>query len=449
MIGAANVLQVGRYSAKCGYLSTVKLVRRLTEYSSSTSSIDGSKTPSMRKPHPRSSRGVNTAPKHQKTEVDKSNSSPPLSLSSKIPTELLQRLLNVFNSALYCHTEHDLSTLIQQVKQCLFKRDFANAFGRVEFLEAYAVRWSPSRALAYTHILCGIPILATCLLSKRLDSLDDTEQQFSTESSDLFRVAKEHKADVSRVVCIGAGGGAEIVALGGFLEHLQEDLSIQQRVSGICQSLHQKLPRVHLDITAIDIAEWDSVIERLHYGITKAPTPSQYASAETKAASCPLVDPSAYAVRFVQQDVLNMDVTDLTATFAEVPLVTLMFTLNELYSTSMTATTKFLLSLTMLLKPGALLLVVDSPGSYSTVKLGSSSESHDECDLKKYPMQWLLDHTLLESATIGSSKNASAGNDQWEKLVSRESEWFRLPKELVYPIDLEDIRYQVHLYRRL
>ncbi|KAK4692724.1 25S rRNA (uracil2843-N3)-methyltransferase, partial [Lecanoromycetidae sp. Uapishka_2] len=125
-----------------------------------------------------------------------------------------------------------------------------------------------------------------------------------------------------------------------------------------------------------------------------------------------------------------------------------MFTLNELYATSISATTNLLLSLTMLLDPGALLLVVDSPGSYSTVKIGKSSRPSESSGERKYPMQWLLDHTLLEASAVGSSKVAS-GQRQWEKVDGREAEWFRLDGELRYPIELEDMRYQLHLYRRV
>ena len=126
----------------------------------------------------------------------------------------------------------------------------------------------------------------------------------------------------------------------------------------------------------------------------------------------------------------------------------LMFTLNELYSTSISATTNLLLGMTMLLEAGALLLVVDSPGSYSTVNIGKVTETANEGSEKKYPMNWLLDHTLLEAASIGSSKR-SKGEAQWKKLDESQSKWFRLPQSLNYPIDLEDMRYQFHLYQRV
>ena len=73
---------------------------------------------------------------------------------------------------------------------------------------------------------------------------------------------------------------------------------------------------------------------------------------------------------------------------------------------------------------------MDSPGSYSEAAVGKEK--------KKYPMQWLLDHTLVEIETP---------DYHWEKLESEESVWFRVPEELFYPIPLENMRYQLHLYR--
>ena len=52
----------------------------------------------------------------------------------------------------------------------------------------------------------------------------------------------------------------------------------------------------------------------------------------------------------------------------------------------------------------------------------------------------------MQTSNVGSSKNAS-GEKQWEKVHAQDSRWFRLPKGLRYPIELEDMRYQVHLYK--
>jgi 25S rRNA (uracil2843-N3)-methyltransferase len=104
----------------------------------------------------------------------------------------------------------------------------------------------------------------------------------------------------------------------------------------------------------------------------------------------------------------------------------------------MIKTQQLLQQLTDNMTPGSCLLVVDSPGSYSTVSINGAE--------KKYPMQWLLDYTLLgQSAKTEKDQRLS----QWEKLTSEDSQWFRLDESLQYPIDLEDMRYQIHLYRRL
>jgi len=55
---------------------------------------------------------------------------------------------------------------------------------------------------------------------------------------------------------------------------------------------------------------------------------------------------------------------------------------------------------------------------------------------KKYPMLWLLDKIL-----------SSAEDCAWARLESHASIWFRLSEKLDYPIPLEDMRYQMHLYR--
>lgn len=354
----------------------------------------------------------------------------------KVSTKLLQLLLNIFNDALAADRSSTVSDLIQEVKQFLYHRDFDKAFGRGDLLEAYAIRWSPSRALAYVNVFHNLPVLTACLFPKRAGDFD--ARTISGDSPSAFPDKVECRS-VSRILCIGAGGGAEIVALGGLWNYSKERHTLSRSSDG-----------VRFEITAIDVADWNSVVSRLHSGITTAPSLSQYASTEAKAANESLVQPSNFNVQFVQRDILNTKLPDLATILADVQLITLMFTLNELYSTSIAATTNLLLSLTMLLSPGTLLLVVDSAGSYSTVKPAKSPEPNDEGHgSRKYPMQWLLDHTLLESAAIGDGKDGSAGGRKWEKLESRDSDWFRLPEGLRYPVESEDMRYQMHLYRRI
>ncbi|KAM0796522.1 hypothetical protein BDR22DRAFT_795586, partial [Usnea florida] len=342
------------------------------------------------------------------------------SLSKKVPIELQQLLLDVFKHSFRPHFDSAFPATVQQIKHHLFNRNFNDAFGSESFLQAYAMRWSPSRALAYTQI-------------------------FQTSEAMLSAMSRMHASSTKKIVCIGGGAGAELVALGAFLQ-----LNL---IRHPCANNHDpenksKISSPDFAITIMDIANWSPVLKELHSCMTAAPPISEYSSSVAKAANVALISPTACTLSFMQEDILGLKKENLAARFTGVVLVTLMFTLNELYSTSINSTTNLLLSLTIVLAPGALLLVVDSPGSYSTVSVEGPSSTGDSGTRKRYPMQWLLDHTLLESAAIGDSKNASVER-QWEKLESRESEWFRLSSELRYPVTLEDMRYQLHLYRRL
>ena len=353
--------------------------------------------------------------------------------SNMVPIDLQQLVLNIFRNAFAPRFDSRFPTIVQQIKQHLFNRDFKTAFGQQSFLEAYAMRWSPSRALAYTHIFWEV-------LSKDRLGTGNLEQDSGELPLDASQV---EPAFTKKVVCIGGGAGAELVALSAYLKLVGHPCAISNDPEN-----ESKRSSTYFVIKSIDIADWSLILKEIHSCMTAAPPISEYSSSAAKVANVALISPVDCTSSFMQEDVLGMKNEDLASGFTGAVLVTLMFTLNELYSTSISSTTNLLLSLTMLLEPGALLLVVDSPGSYSTVNLGETSSTDDGGTRKRYPMHWLLDHTLLESAAIGTSKNASAER-QWEKLESKESEWFRLSNELRYPVSLEDMRYQLHLYRRL
>jgi 25S rRNA (uracil2843-N3)-methyltransferase len=350
-----------------------------------------------------------------------------------IRTKLQQQVLDVFKDSFSdCLSGPDLQSVIQQVKQNLFDRNFADAFGKPEFLEAYTVRWSPSRALGYLDLF---------------EHLFGEEGQAELENlgSPSVKVDQDGTGNVawSKITCLGAGGGAELVAFAGFLSHHREKVTEDnaQSTEAGSQPISTQGKTSVTDVALVDISDWGTVIDALNESFVKIPQSSKYSVVKQD----PLLGRNELGVSFKQGDLLELSIESLGEKLKGAKLVTLMFTLNELYSTSMSKTTNFLLSLTFLLEPGALLLVVDSPGSYSTVKLGNEKEGDLE---KKYPMQWLLEHTLLNSSTVGSSKNTSK-EKQWEKVYSEESRWFRLGKDLVYPLALEDMRYQVHLYRRI
>lgn len=278
------------------------------------------------------------------------------------------------------------------MKQHLFNRDYASAFGDEKNLRAYVARWSPSRALCYREVF-----LRTC---------PELAAVFDVRCKDGVG------AGVRDVVCIGGGAGAEIVAARSAVENF---LSQQKNGEG---------SEVKLRVTAVDIADWTAVISAL-----SAATPP-----------C-----ESFSVTFLRRDVLSpipapTALEDVLSS-QNTRLVTILFTTNELYSQSRSATTRFLCSLATTLPVGCLLLVVESAGSYSTVLVNG----------KEFPMGMLLDYTL---------------QDGWEKVAESEAKWWRLPggttkgkeKEegegegevkLKYPIGLEDMRYFLRVYRRV
>lgn len=318
---------------------------------------------------------------------------------ANISTDLEQKCLDIFRETL--GPSSDDSSILQEVKRHLFNRNFAAAFGQEEYLRVYASRWSPSRALAYLNVFADL----------------DTPLKCSYDGKDVDQAITHMRA-----VCLGGGAGGELVGLGGWLSTL----------SSAAADVAERKLRIDL----VDIADWRTVVQLLQAGLTSPPELSKYASQAKKDANKALVSALAIDACFHELDVLSPETAkqdQLTRLLEEADLVTFMFTLNELYSTSLPATQALLDKVTDTVKVESHLLVVDSPGSYSTVSLNGVE--------KKYPMQWLLDHTLLSPKAGGGSK--------WEKVVEDNSRWFRLSKELSYPITLEDMRFQMHLFRRV
>ena len=326
---------------------------------------------------------------------DSAAESPP-----KASLPLQQQCLDTFRNAL--QPSHDNDAILQKIKGHLYNRDFVAAFGKESYLRIYASRWSPSRGLAY------------------LDVFGDVLPFLDPGSSPNANIE-------TSVLCLGGGAGAELVALAARFNDIQAEAAVTSSQ--------------RLEVALLDMADWTSVVDSLHEGIVTAPQLSKYASQAKKNVNRAMVNANDISVSFRQKDVLAEDDSDMSSlvdNFAKANLITFMFTLNELYSTSVSKAQLLLARITAAVKPGTLLLVVDSPGSYSTVSLNGSE--------KKYPMQWLLDYTLLGASKLKTSSSTDA---KWEKVMDDSSRWFRLPDGLDYPIELEDMRYQLHLYRRL
>ena len=388
---------------------------------------------------PKSSNSSKPLPKPSPQSANPQKTKPEI-----LPSESQQWILDVFSSA-FKERLIDVAKLrddIQALKGFLFHRQFDKAFSNEEALEAYSVRWSAARAVAYAGLFPEVG----CLWEG-------------------FRPGSEGEGGGGRrkVVCLGGGAGAEVVALWGIGRGGGSGLDGEGRNEREDGGMDGERSDGFDVIVVVDIAPWSSVLSKLSSTITSQSTkipPESPPSTEG-----PLTPPGKLAVTFKQSDILSMQHQEMQNLCHEAKLVTLMFTLNELYSISIAKTTKMLLDLTGCVERGCVLVVVDSPGSYSTLALGGGKDGKEENGAskegerereKRYPMRWLLDHTLLEVANYegedkgeGQGEGKVKGTKQWEKVYSEDSRWCRLKEELRYPIPLEDMRMQVHVYRRL
>ncbi|OAA59110.1 hypothetical protein SPI_06312 [Niveomyces insectorum RCEF 264] len=340
-----------------------------------------------------------------------------------------QRLLDVFCQALGpTLASPRLHDALQAVKRALFARDFAGA---------------PPRALCYAAVL-GSPLV-----------------QAHWRGADGATTA----APLLRMVALG-GGAAEAVAFGAVLaDNSNNDGNGDGNGDGDGDRNGDRnsngndatATRGHLVL--VDAGPWATVVDKLCAAMVDAPPDGRQPA---------LVRPAARLRTEVHQlDLLAVGETAMAQLLAGTTddgtraaaagttttptLVTLLFTLNELFTAGgLGAAATFLVRLTAASTPGTLLLVVDSPGSYAEAAVGTHA--------RRYPMQWLLDKILLsetgdaddadDAGDAGDANGSPENSAAWTKLHQYDSAWFRLPPSLVYPIRLEDMRYQVHFYVR-
>ncbi|KAK9346866.1 hypothetical protein V1522DRAFT_435383 [Lipomyces starkeyi] len=270
------------------------------------------------------------------------------------------------NAPSHKYASPTLADTIQSVKAHLYARDYAAAFESPEYLLAYAVRWSSSRALAYLHVLGDLcPHIPEILTS-----------------------TSKGPNNKKNILCIGGGAGGEVLALA---------------------TLANDLGAKNVNILAIDIAQWDDVFVSLRDGIRRG------LGWDKKDESDDIAKDSIQLNSNDRVDVGSLDI------------ITIMFTTNELFAQSKPKTLTLFRYITDNCKPGTLLLLLESAGSYSHIQIGS----------KTFPVQFLLDHIMVDDG---------AG---WEKVVHDDTVWFRVQKGLKYPLELENMRFFLRLYRRM
>ncbi len=362
---------------------------------------------------------------------------------NRLPSELQQLLLNIFHTTFpICQDYEKLKPALTEIKKALDARDFERAFGSLDSMEAYAVRWGPSRALCYAAVLvelCEEFGEETCILLKR----EPIDANRSSESS--CNVARSAKA-----VCFG-GGAAEIMAFGALLRYLYPDsytMTTQSiSVSGSASPLSgsgSSPPSPLLNLHLVNASSWAATISSLQFGLTTPPTLSKYASASARASNAAFICPYTLKTSFEQCDILHADQNYLGYMIGKKPaLITLFFTLNDFLASNVAKSTAFFLKLSNAAPKNSLLLMIDNLDAKSEIILGKDDNQVEE--KKAYPMHYLLDMVL-------TGKKMSAAADQepaWEKLLGEQNRHFRIPEVLKYPIGLENLKFQVYLYKKL
>lgn len=366
----------------------------------------------------------------------------PPKLEYSLPVELEQSILEVFRATFPASNDfEELKPALQRVNDALLRKDLDEAFGTEEHMEAYAIRWSPSRALGYAQLLAWI-----CAEWKD----DPCIQQL---------VCDGHSERPSKTVCFG-GGAAEKMAFSGLLRYLLPSEAAGKpgvpaaEVSDSLEAMNistttPTTPLLHLSF--LDISDWASVLSKLEHGLNTPPTLSKYASAAARATNASFLSPGIIEHAFTRADIFSHNTEDLRAAIGTTPsLLTLMSSLNDLYTTSMPRTTAFLRRITEAAPKDSLLLVVDSPGAYSEIATTNAETGEER---RKYPMNVLLNFALVPEKTKKSDGKGSDDDEEprpaWEKVVEKASLAYRLREGLRYPGSLENLKFQVHLFRRL
>ena len=365
-----------------------------------------------------------------------------------LPIELQQLLLSIFRSTFpTCQDYEGLKPTLQQIKNAVSERDFERAFGRLDWLEAYAVRWSPSRALCYATVLAEIcrDFKEEWWVNRLLgdDSIGIRESSNHPEST----------LHPLKAVCYG-GGAAEIMAFGAILRHILPfsaakptiadipSKAVSESMSSVLLS-ETSLPASIFDLHLVDAANWNPIIASLQTGLTTPPLLSKYASVSAKANNASFLLPDVLKPHFHQSNIIEASQGELESMIgAEPVLLTLFFTLGDLCATSVAKSTAFLLKLTLVAPKDTLLLIIDSPESSSVVTVEKDEEGNER---KRYPMHYLLDMVLMENHL----PRAVDDKPVWEKLIGDQSRYFRLEEGLKFPMSLENMRFQVYLFKKL
>ncbi|KAK3833732.1 MAG: hypothetical protein JOS17DRAFT_55331 [Linnemannia elongata] len=345
-----------------------------------------------------------------------------------------QHILNVVKES--CQEAFNLpsfDTTLQTIKSHFFDRNYDAVFQNPEHLPVYSARYAPSRALCYFHMFMEHPVLMKTLEGP------------------------------SKILCIGSGAGSELVGISAAMVHANPVVKVKKAKKASTKAGKGEAEEMTKDDDSKESkdtndAEEDSTtttlgMENLAVSTEATQDPASPTATTTKTKT-KKSKVNKHQVTIVMQDYVDwsrilepmeavvrsrmvlgperlqcetevgnvLDLSEgLLERVAKADLITFMFVLNELFQDKK-RTMLLVAKIVAAMPSGAHMLVVDSAGSFSNLKVGE----------RTYMVYMLLDH--LKSLEIVYQDDAT---------------WYRCPPSLTYPLKLENMRHFVRIYKKL
>lgn len=190
----------------------------------------------------------------------------------------------------------------------------------------------------------------------------------------------------SKIYCVGSGSGSELSAIAAAMTRVPAE---RQKVKLVME----------------DIGDYRAILQSFEDTIREKW----------------LLTEEQLSCTYEQSDILDETMQEqVDKRLAESDLITFMFVMNELF-VKKAAAMALVQRMVKSMKKGAHLLVVESAGSFSHLQVGN----------KTYMVYMILDAI-----------------QDLELVVKEDSRWYRHPDHLKYPIDVQNMRYFIRLYKK-
>lgn len=280
-----------------------------------------------------------------------------------------KKVLKIIKESLFAKYDTEREENNRKLIKTLFKRrDFQTLFKDESLLYTYALEYLGGRSLCYRRV---------CL--------------------EMIPVGR----DIRRIVCLGAGNGAELMGLSPILLRSNSSSLVEEKIK----------------ITIHDLSLYGDVLDKLWNGLAMDCRPNQL---ELEKITCDLLDTK------------NIASSGLLAALSAAHLITANFLLNEIMTASKTAFVGLITTLVKAMKKGSYLLVLDPASDFSEIALEKNSNAVTAS------ATYMLFH-LLDAIQA------------FERVEYTDSCWYRFNPDLQdeFPIKLQNMRYYLRLYKKV